>query len=158
MVFNKQGLEWVIGLTVGLCFLILVVVLMIFGYKWKKLKVITLFLNSRYSKSRPSSIVQPRLDEQTETTSEVRPRNLRESNTYETIRDYSHYNNDEIETSRREEYSEEMSIQLNSVISREGQLPNIKSAKHIDFQLNSLALGNHNGNIPTMFQRNTMKI
>lgn len=158
MVFNKQGLEWVIGLTVGLFFLILVVMLMFFGYKWKKLKVMTLFLNSRYSKSRPSSIVQPRLDEQTETTSEVRPRNLRESNTYETIRDYSHYNNDEIDTSRSEEYSEEMSIQLNSVINREGQLPNIESAKHIDFQLNSLALGNHNGNIPTMFQRNTMKI
>ena len=152
---NEKDWRWVIIVIVVIgSIVILLLALIFFRNKLKELKVVTCFINFiNYNKGHPSGNVQPRLDESNETTFKIKPRNLEEENIYETIPEVSHYNNDEIDISQREEDTENIK-RLNTVIHREAQLSSTNSVESIDFQLNLLALGNNNGNIPTIFHQN----
>ena len=58
----------------------------------------------------------------------------------------------------KEERSEEINRRLSTVIHNEAQLSSTSSVESIGFELNFLALGNNNGNIPTIFQQNSIMV
>ena len=153
---NGTGIYIAVGVVVPV--ILVISWLMFLRNKWKCLKIVTRFINSLCCKSHPSENVQPRLDESTETAIKIKPRNLEGENIYETIPEVSHYNNDEIDISQKEERSEEINRRLSTVIHNEAQLSSTSSVESIGFELNFLALGNNNGNIPTIFQQNSIMV